>query len=135
MIITRRMTLLFAALVAMLCLADSATTLAVINSRVGYEANSAIAGLVVYPAFHAFKFVLTVAILYAIHRIARGDPRLELASYVTLLTFYSLIVANNLCVYVLRVGFGFNLTKLFLVFSVIFGIAYGFVYTQTPHHT
>ena len=107
-----------------LCLADSATTWAVVSGKIGYEANSAIAGFVGYPLFHAVKLVATLMVLYGIHAVTRENRKLELVSYLTILIFYALVVANNLCVYVLKSGFGLSLPKLFVIFSTVFCLTY-----------
>lgn len=111
-----------ASVIALLCAADSITTLAVIKDRIGYEANLAVARFVSFPEFHVVKFILTILILYAIHRMA--DKKLETVSYLTLSVFYSIVVINNLCVYVLRRSLTLNFPKLFVIFSLIFSIVY-----------
>jgi len=113
-----------AAAIVLLCLADSLTTWAVISGKVGYEANSAIAGIVEYPFFHVVKLIATLIVLYGIHGITKNDRKLELVSYLTILIFYTVVVANNICVYVFKCGFGLSLSKLLAVFSVVFGLTY-----------
>ncbi len=119
----RKIPLILASGVAILCILDSLTTLGVLGSGIGYEANMAIANFAYMPAFHVFKLIATLAILYFVHRLS-GDEKLEIVSYASLLVFYSLIVANNVCVYVLKFDFGFTLEKMLILFLAIFATAY-----------
>jgi len=133
MIMTKKkLPLVLSACIALLCIADSITTLAVINGRVGYEANTIISSFASIPAFHIAKLGITLLILYGIHRLCRRDTDLEVASYITLLVFYVLIVLNNLCVYYLKFGFGFNPVKLLVSFLVISATVFGISYAS-PH--
>ncbi len=127
-----RKTIIAILVVLLLCIADSITTLLVLNSGKGYEANAAIAMFASIPAFHVVKFALTALVLYGIHRICKNDEITEISSYLTLVLFYSLIVINNISVYLSGMGFSFNLPKMA---AILFGIFLSLYVYLTYHPT
>ena len=118
-----------------LCVADSLTTLAVLGSGRGYEANAAITLFASNPAFHAAKFLLTALILYGIHRVCKNDEKMEISSYLTLVIFYSLVVANNVSVYIAGRGLNFNLPKMIVLFFGTFLAVYALTAHTHPTKT
>jgi len=111
--------MLFALIVA-LCIVDSITTWYTVKSGAGYEANTAISAVVNETWFYALKLIVTVLVLYGISILCRSNKRLKSTSYLSLVVFYGVVVANNVSVILMGVDFGFNLSKLFTLFGAIF---------------
>ncbi len=113
-----RLEVAISAAIFTLCLADVVSTNYVVTSGIGYESNEVLApvlGLHIY----VIKLAFMAATLAAIAK-ANMSIRLKLASYSTLLTFYTLVVVNNALVIFRNTDLNLNLGKLLIVFAAIF---------------
>lgn len=100
-----------------LCLADILTTEYVVGNGIGYESNEILAPMLGFHVYAA-KLALAVLTVLTIERVA--DVRFRLASYSTLLSFYTLVVVNNILVIAQNTDLNLNLGRLFVLFAAIF---------------
>ncbi len=107
--------------IALLCTADVATTVYTISNSIGYESNALIAGLVKSPLFYYIKYFTTISIVILISAMC-GERyrRLEVISFVTLASFYAIVVVNNLLVIFASSDLDLSIEKLFVIFFAMF---------------
>ncbi len=118
-------------IILILCTLDILTTYHVLVNSIGYESNVLISSLVVSSYFYFAKFIATILIVLGIAIFCRKDIKLKLASYLSIILFYTIVVLNNFAVILLHTDFGLNLPKLFLMLFVIFGFNYYFLNIKT----
>jgi hypothetical protein len=106
-------------IIAVLCTLDILTTNHVISNSIGYESNEALAA-VIGKEFYMFKYFTTLAIVAGIAHLCRKNRNLEITSYTTLISFYSIIVLNNMAVIFANTDLNLNLLKLFIIFGFMF---------------
>lgn len=110
--------IVFAA-IAILCTLDILTTNYVISSSIGYESNEVLAN-VLSDKFYMLKYFITLAVVVGIASICDKHRNLEMTSYATLISFYSIIVLNNILVILANTDLNLNLFKLFIIFVFLF---------------
>ena len=111
---------------AILCALDILTTNYAVSNAIGYESNMVLAGML-SRGFYMFKYFATLAIVVGIGGMCNGKHRkLEMTSYATLLSFYAIVVLNNMLEIFANTDLDLNLPKLFLIFGLLF-ILFGLV--------
>lgn len=121
------------ATIASLCSMDILTTKYVISNSIGYESNELLSNAL-NNVFYLFKYFATILVVLGIALLCDiKHKNLELVSYITLISFYGIVVLNNLLVIFANTDLNLNLSKLFLIFASLF-VFYSFVVTLSDKH-
>jgi len=110
--------------IASLCTTDILTTHYVISNSIGYESNELLSGLVGNALFYFVKYFATLLMVVGIAYLC-GERyyRLKVVSYLSMISFYAIVVLNNILVITVHSDLNLNLPRLFAVFSLVFILA------------